>query len=53
MLSKDFVERYDRHIHMLPFKNVGWQKTQNCIAGAIDDDVTLQHVCHYLFSKVR
>src|SRR5579864_3727613 len=43
MLGENFVQGRDRSVHMLALQNVRRQKTQNCVAGAIDHDAPFEH----------
>src|SRR4051794_10550141 len=52
MFGEDFVESRDRCVHMFLLQDVGRQETQNGVAGAVDDDVTLEHLRHREFCQV-
>ena len=41
---KNFVERGDGGVHMLALKDVRRQEAQHRVAGAVDDDVPLEHL---------
>src|SRR4051812_4877869 len=51
MFGEDFVESRDRCVHMFLLQDVGRQETQNGVAGAVDDDVTLEHLRHREFCQ--
>jgi hypothetical protein len=43
MFSEDFVERRDGGVHVGALQNVRRQEAQDRIAGAVDEDVALEH----------
>src|SRR5580704_18653139 len=53
MFGEDFVEGRDRCVHIGALQDVRGQETQNRIAGAIDDNVPLEHLRHREFGQVR
>src|SRR6185437_2392580 len=44
-IFQNFVERVDGDLDMLPLQNVGRKETKHGLAGAINDDAALHHLC--------
>src|SRR5271157_945491 len=53
MLSEDFVKRADGDIDVGAFEDVGRQKAQDGVAGAVDDDAPLEHFGNGQLGQVR
>src|SRR5208337_2639920 len=50
--SEDFLQRADGDIDVGAFEDVGRQKAQDCVAGAVDDYAPFEHLGDGQFSQV-
>src|SRR3974390_331841 len=51
--GENFVECTDRCVHMGALQDVRRQEAQNRVAGAVDHDMALEHLCHDQLGKFR
>ena len=51
MFGENFVQRADGGVHVVSMQNIRRQKTQHGVAGAVDDDVPLEHFSDCLLGQ--